>query len=197
MEKSWDKNTRLLHWAMMVTVLFQQLSSIWMSDPGTQYLFPYHRIIGAIAAAVVLLFWLYSYAIYDFKILFPWGKESRREVWQELLGLFRRKLPQSGHRLGLSSFVHGLGILALTGCAITGVIMFAMIPPGHSGPPDDPIAFTSYTMKHKFFGEMLWLYLYGHVTFAVIHQLAGDNVFGAIFSLRRGDDDTRSDLPDK
>lgn len=189
MQKSWDRNTRLIHWALMVTVLFQQFSSIWMSDQGAQYLFPYHRIIGAVTVAVVLLFWLYSYAIYDFKILFPWGKEARREVWRELKGLFHRRHPASGHRIGLSSFVHGLGILALTGCAITGIIMFAMIPPGHVGPPDDPIAFTRYTLQHKFFGEMLWLYLYGHVLFSVIHQLAGDNVFGAIFSLRKDDND--------
>ncbi len=185
MQENWDNNTRLIHWALSITVVFQQVSSIWMSDPGTQYLFPYHRIIGAIAVVVVLLFWLYSYAIYDFKIHFPWGKASRREIWQELKGLLHRKLPASGRRIGLSSFVHGLGILALTGCAITGIIMFAMIPPGHVGPPEDPIAFTRYTLQHKFFGEMLWLYLCGHVIFAVIHQLSGDNVFGAIFALRK------------
>ena len=191
MQNSWDRNTRLIHWAMSLTVIFQQFSSIWMSDPGTQYLFPYHRIIGAIAVAVVLLFWLYSYAIYDFKILFPWGEESRSEIWREVKGLFQRKLPASGRRIGLSSLVHGLGILALTGCAITGIIMFAMIPPGHVGPPEDPIAFTRYTLQHKFFGEMLWLYLCGHVIFAVIHQLADDNVFGAIFSLRKNEDNTQ------
>ncbi len=187
MQNSWDKNTRLIHWAMSLTVIFQQFSSIWMSDPGTQYLFPYHRIIGAIAVAVVLLFWLYSYAIYDFKILFPWGKASRSEIWLELKGLLQRRLPASGRRIGLSSFVHGLGILALTGCALTGIIMFAMIPPGHVGPPEDPIAFTRYTLQHKFFGEMLWLYLCGHVIFSVIHQVSGDNVIGAIFSIRKGD----------
>ena len=189
MQNSWDRNTRLIHWAMSLTVIFQQFSSIWMSDPGTQYLFPYHRIIGAIAVAVVLLFWLYSYAIYDFKILFPWGKASRGEIGRELKGLFQRKLPVSGRRIGLSSFGHGLGILALTGCALTGIIMFAMIPPGHVGPPEDPIAFTRYTLQHKFFGEMLWLYLCGHVIFAVFHQVSGDNVFGAIFSLRMDDSD--------
>jgi cytochrome b561 len=178
---AWDFKTRLLHWAIAVTVSFQQFSSIWMSDPGTQYLFPYHRIIGAVTSAVLLLFWLYSYAIYDFKILFPWGKESRREVKQELFALFHLHLPASGHRIGLSSFTHGIGVLALTGCAVTGVVMFSMIPPGHIGPPEDPVAFTRYTLQHKFFGEVLWIYWVGHVAFAVAHQIAGDNVFAAIF----------------
>lgn len=185
MERGWDIKLRLLHWAIALSVTFQQFSSLYMSDPGTQYLFPYHRIIGAIAAAVVLVFWIYSYAIYDLKMLFPWGREARREVWREGLALLRGKLPKTGHGLGLSSFVHGLGLLALSGCALTGAIMFAMLPPGHVGPPEDPIAFTRYTLQHKFFGQLLWVYWYGHVGFALIHQLAGDNVFGAIFGLGR------------
>jgi len=182
----WNIKIRLLHWAIALTATFQQFSSLWMSDPGTQFLFDYHRIAGVLAAAVLLLFWLYSYAIYDFKILFPWGKASREKVKRELIGLFQRRLPETGHRVGLSSFVHGLGVLALTGCAVTGMVMFSMIPPGHSGPPDDPIAFTRYTMQHKFFGEALWVYWVGHVIFAIVHQLRGDNVFGAIFAMGSG-----------
>lgn len=183
MTYDWDIKTRFLHWAIALTVTFQQFSSIWMSDQGSQYLFDYHRILGALVAAVLLVFWLYSYAIYDFRILFPWGKESRQLVKRELIALFHRRLPEAGHRIGLSSFIHGLGVLALTGCAVTGMIMFSMIPPGHSGPPDDPIAFTRYTMQHKFFGEALWVYWFGHVAFAILHQLRGDNVFGAIFGM--------------
>jgi len=186
---AWDINTRLFHWAIVVTVTFQQFSSIWMSDSETQYLFDYHRIIGAAAAAIVFLFLLYSHAIYDFKILFPWGKASRGVVKQELFALFRLRLPASGHRTGLSSFVHGLGVLALTGCAVTGIIMFSMIPPGHIGPPEDPAAFTRYTLMHKFFGEALWVYWSGHVAFAIVHQVTGDNVFMAIFGLGNRNDE--------
>jgi len=185
MEKGWDIKLRLLHWGIAVTVTFQQFSSLYMSDPGTQYLFPYHRIVGAVAAAILLLFWLYSYAIYDIRVLFPWGRASRAEVRRETVALLRGRLPSSGRRIGLSGFIHGLGLLALTGCAVTGVIMFAMIPPGHVGPPDDAIAFTRYTLQHKFFGQLLWLYWCGHVAFALVHQLSGDNVFGAIFGLGR------------
>ncbi len=185
MQQSWDINTRLIHWALLISVLFQQFSSIWMSDQGTQFLFPYHRMIGALAAAVVLVFWLNSYALYHFRELFPWGKQARAQVLRELSGLLQRQLPASGNRIGLSSFIHGLGILALSGCAVTGMIMFSMIPPGHSGPPDDPMAFTRYTLQHKFFGELLWVYVSGHVAFALIHQLKGDKVFRAIFYLGR------------
>jgi cytochrome b561 len=185
LEKSWDINVRLLHWAIAVTVTVQQVTSLWMSDPGTQYLFSYHRLVGVVGAVVVLFFWLYSYAIYDLKYLFPWGQESRCEVWRESRALLHGRLPASGRGIGLSGFVHGLGVLALSGCALTGVIMFAMIPPGHVGPPDDPMAFTRYTLMHKFFGTALWVYWFGHVGFAVLHQLSGDNVFRDIFSLAK------------
>jgi cytochrome b len=51
MDKHWDIKTRQLHWGIAVTVTFQQFSSLYMSDPGPQYLFPYHRILGAVSAA--------------------------------------------------------------------------------------------------------------------------------------------------
>lgn len=188
MNKGWDRNIRLMHGAIALTVTLQQFTSLWMSDRATQYLFSYHRVIGAAAAVLVLFFWLYSYAIYDLKYLFPWGKSARSEIWKECRGLLKGKLPSSGRGIGLSGFVHGLGILAASGCAVTGVIMFAMIPPGHVGPPDDPMAFTRYTMMHKFFGEALWLYWFGHIGFALMHQFSGDNVLGSIFGLRSRDE---------
>ncbi|MCQ4245909.1 hypothetical protein CXK93_10520 [Stutzerimonas decontaminans] len=185
MTAGWDIKTRLLHWAIALTACFQQFSSLWMSDPGSQYLFPWHRLLGALTALIVLLFWLYSYAVYDLQRLFPWGRAGRLLVLREGFGLLRGRLQASGPRRGLSSFVHGLGLLALSGCAVTGMIMFAMIPPGHVGPPADGMAFTRYTLQHKFFGQLLWLYWYGHVAVAVVHQLKGNNVLGAIFGLRR------------
>jgi len=185
MAERWDIKLRLLHWAVALTAMFQQFSSLWMSDPGSQYLFPWHRLVGMLAALIVLLFWLYSYAVYDLQRLFPWGRDGRRMVLREGIDLVHGKLPPSGPRRGLSSFVHGLGLLALSGCAATGMVLFAMIPPGHVGPPADGLAFTRYTLQHKFFGQLLWYYWYGHVMFAVVHQLRGDNLLGTIFGLGR------------
>ncbi|MBU0498842.1 MAG: cytochrome b/b6 domain-containing protein [Gammaproteobacteria bacterium] len=184
-DQQWDFKVRVLHWIIAVTVAFQQLTSLAMSDPGTQYLFPYHQWVGILAGLATLLFWLHSYAEYDLPILFPWNRAGRRLVLEESLGLLHGRLPPSGKRVGLSSFVHGLGLLALSGCALTGVVMFSMIPPGHQGPPDDAIAFTRYTLQHKFLGTLLWVYFAGHLGFSLLHQARGNNVLGAIFSLRR------------
>ncbi len=181
----WAHKVRLLHWVLAATVTAQQLTALFMSDPGTQFLFPWHRLVGLLAALVALLFWLYSYAVYDLPLLFPWGAAGRRLALDELRGLLAGRLPPSGHRLGLSSLVHGLGLLALTGGALTGVAVYSMIPPGHSGPPANPLAFTRYVLWHKFFGEALWVYWVGHLVLALWHQLAGHRVLGAIFDPRR------------
>ncbi len=181
MAGEWNIKVRLLHWALALTVTFQQLTSLAMSDPGTQYLFPPHEYVGVAAALVLLLFWLYSYAVYDLALLFPWGRAGRRAVLAEVRGLVRGRLPAAGHRTGLSSFIHGVGILAATGCAATGLVMYAMISPGHVGPPDDAIAFTRYTLTHKFFGQLLWIYWIGHVVMSVVHEMAGHRVLRDIF----------------
>lgn len=180
---TWQFPVRALHWVIALTVTFQQLTSLFMSEPGTQYLFPYHEYVGLLAGLSLLLLWLYSYSVYDLPILFPWGKEGRRLVMAETRGLLRGQLPPGGHLRGLSSFIHGLGLLAASGSGLTGAMMFRMVPPGHKGPAEDPIAFTHYALMHNFFGMMLWIYIAGHVLFALVHQFKGDNVFGAIFSL--------------
>jgi len=185
--KEWDIYVRLLHWVIAVSVIFQLFSSLFMADISTQYLFPFHEIIGLIASLTILMFWLYAFAVYDLPILFPWNRKGLQIVGSETLSVFRGHLPKSGRRIGLSSFVHGLGLLALTGNALTGIILFSMLPSGHQVAPSDPIAFTRYSIDHKFFGDLLWVYWFGHIAFALLHQFSGNNVLGKIFSLRQKD----------
>ncbi len=181
--KEWDLYTRLLHWVIAVTVTFQLFSSLFMANTGTQFLFPVHEIVGLLATLTVLIFWLYAFAIYELPILFPWNRTGLRIVASETLNLLRGQLPEAGHRIGLSSFVHGLGLLALTGNALSGIILFNMVPPGHQLPPSDPMAFTRYSITHKFFGDLLWAYWLGHIIFTLLHQFSGNNVLRSIFSL--------------
>jgi len=183
--KDWSLNTRLLHWGIAVTVTFQLFSSLFMADTATQYLFPIHEIVGMVASLILLVFWLYAFAVYELPILFPWNGKGFRAAGSEIAGLFRGRLPEEGRRVGLSSMVHGLGLLALTGNAITGVVLFTMVPPGHHAAPSDTFAFTRYSIDHKFFGDLLWIYWFGHIAFALLHQFAGDNVLGKMFGLSR------------
>lgn len=185
--KEWDIYVRLLHWIIVVTVTFQLFSSLFMADTNQQYLFSFHEIVGLLASLTVLMFWLYAFTVYDLPILFPWNRKGLRIVGSETASLFRGRLPKDERRIGLSSFVHGLGLLALTGNALSGIILFNMLPSGHHAAPSDPMAFTQYSIIHKFFGDLLWAYWFGHIAFALLHQFSGNNVLGKIFSLRQQD----------
>jgi hypothetical protein len=52
------------------------------------------------------------------------------------------------------------------------------------------LAFTRFSLDHKVFGTLVWVYLGGHVTFALLHQLAGHKVFGDIFGFRLARDES-------
>jgi hypothetical protein len=56
--------------------------------------------------------------------LYPWNYEGISIVLAENKDIFTGKMPMQGNRIGISSFVHGLGLLAITGVAITGIIIF-------------------------------------------------------------------------
>ena len=52
------------------------------------------------------------------------------QIARELRELVRRRLPEGGPRGGLPGLVHGLGLLAVTGMALTGVAVFVLLPEG-------------------------------------------------------------------
>lgn len=181
MQRQWDPITRLLHWTIMLSVTFQLFSSLFMASSATQFLFPVHEYVGVFASAAVLWFWKHSFDTHDWAILFPWNRAGLATVWAEMKGLLRFRLPGAGRQVGLSGFVHGLGVLALTGGAVTGVFISLILPGGHHVNPSDAQAFTSLSLLHVFFGKLIWVYWFGHTAFAVLHQMAGNRVFRGIF----------------
>lgn len=181
----WRVNIRILHWIIASTVTFQLFSSLFMADQGTQFLFPVHEIIGLIAAGCIAGFWWFSINNHDLPILFPWNRAGIVAALRDIGGLFKGRLPPAGRRVGLSGLVHGLGILALTGSAITGFIIYFYAPMGQRINPADSTAFTHLSLEHKWFGELLWIYWIGHVVFALLHQLTGANIFKDIFGFSK------------
>ncbi|MGA7801841.1 MAG: cytochrome b/b6 domain-containing protein [Gammaproteobacteria bacterium] len=180
---AWDRNTRLFHWGLAVTISFELISGLYVSAPDTRLYFHLHEACGLVAAAVIALHWMWSFANRDLSILFPWNAEGFARARAELVGALWGRLPAQGRRAGLSSLVHGLGLLAATGMALTGVFIFMVIPGGQgaSAASTDYAMFTSLALLHKSLSHFVWAYLGGHLAFAIFHQFRGHSVFGAIF----------------
>ena len=177
----WGINVRILHWMLTCTVTFQLFSSLFMADPGTQFLFPIHEFLGLITAACLAAFWWLSIRNRDLRILLPWNRAGVIACLRDIGELCRGHLPAGGRRVGLSGFVHGLGLLALTGSSITGFIIYFYAPMGVHVNPADSASFTRWSLDHKFFGELVWIYWFGHVGFAVLHQIFGKHIFKDMF----------------
>ncbi|WP_298135201.1 cytochrome b/b6 domain-containing protein, partial [Acidiferrobacter sp.] len=92
--------------------------------------------------------------------------------------VFQGKLPGSGDTLGLSSFAHGVGLLAVSGMAITGLLMYMEIPGGYglSLHSTAYALFTTLATTHLWLSYLVWAYLIGHVFFAALQQVLGHNV---------------------
>lgn len=181
---AWDRNTRLFHWGLAVAIGIELVSGLYVSDPRTRLYFHLHEAGGLLAAAVILLHWMWSFANRDLGILFPWNGVGLGRARAELIAMFQGRLPGRGRQVGLSGLVHGLGLLAATGMAVTGVFIFMIIPggPGASAASTGYAAFTSLSLLHKSLSHLVWVYMGGHVVIAVVHQLRGHQVFGAIFA---------------
>jgi cytochrome b561 len=182
----WDSVIRLLHWALMIMISFQLFGGLLVSTPGTLFYYYAHQRGGLLSAAAVLVFWLWSYANYDLPLLFPWSRKGMEDVKADVHAMRHGTLPSPGRRRGLSSFVHGLGLLAVTGMAVTGVFIFLTVPGGR-GAWDDTTsygAFTDFVLLHKLISYLVWIYWFGHVGFAAAHLVRRSAGIGAIFRIR-------------
>lgn len=180
---AWDSGTRLLHVGLSTTLTFELFDGFWVSDPNTRLYFIIHEWVGLLAATVLMVEWLWIYADGQSKILFPWNSDGISVIKTDILALFKGKLPQAGRTVGLPGFWHGIGILSMTGLAVTGVLIFLVIPGGRgaSSSSAGAAAFTMLSGVHREISYVAWVYWIGHVSAAVIHQVRGDPVFRAIF----------------
>ncbi|MDA8361194.1 MAG: cytochrome b/b6 domain-containing protein [Gammaproteobacteria bacterium] len=181
---SWSLITRLTHWGLAVTISAQLASGLLVADPHTRLYFYFHEYDGLAASVFILMAWLWAYADQEIGLLFPWNAAGMAAVKADIRALLRKKtLPPGGQTIGLASFGHGLGLLAVTVMAISGVWIFFIIPGGHGAQAasTDFRAFMEVSAVHTFTSYLVWLYLVGHIGFAVAHQREGTPIFRGIF----------------
>lgn len=182
-DSKWGLGTRIIHWGLATTISAQLLSGLLVADPQTRMFFYFHEWDGVAASFFILMMWLWGYATQDLSILFPWDREGMRTVRDDIRNLFRGVLPKGGNTPGFASFGHGLGLLAITGMALTGIWILFIIPGGHgvSGGSTDFQEFMDISWFHKTIAYFVWAYLIGHIGFAVLHRLKGAPIFRGIF----------------
>jgi hypothetical protein len=174
--QEWPRSTRWIHvgFALVVTfLLFSELDmkAIWKKFgelPFRHLLFHAHMWVGMFATVIIIAFW--TQVFYNKSIrshIFPYSGEYLENICSDIKGLTERRFPPSGMRGGLPGMIHGLGLLAVTGMALLGFIMFFLIP---NYGVAAPISFYQIPKKmHDFLSSFVWLYWWGHVGMATLH----------------------------
>ena len=189
----WSLSTRFLHLGLVITVSTQLIVSLVMQPPAeheetatalTKLAYEIHESVGLAALAIVVLHWLSSLVQSggnNLSHLFPWGASGRAEIKADIAILKQGALPEGGARGGLPGFVHGLGLLAVTGMVLTGGVLFLYWP--EQG--DIPEWVDQIGEVHSVIGNLVWAYWGSHIALAVLHARAGHTEVRDIFKLTR------------
>jgi len=181
--------TRALHLSILLVVVSQLLSSQVMErpfpgdEPGWPFLL--HEWIGLAGVCVITLFWLWSLARNPAETplsrLFPWLSRKRlSDIADEIVGFLRDifALRAPSFKLdAIASAVHGLGLMLASFLALSGAAWYFVFTGTSYG--------KTVIGLHSLAGNLMWVYLIGHASMAILHQLAGDEVFSRMFWFRR------------
>ena len=179
--------TRLLHAALLLAVSWQLAASGLVerpraAKPGNLF-YEIHEVVGLVTLALVLLYWLWGLVRRretPFAALFPWFSVLRlkavaADVRAHWAHLRRLRLPPSDAETPLASTVHGLGLLTALAMAASGAWLYTQNVPG--GPMLE---------IHELVSNLMWAYLIGHASLALLHQLTGHRVFQRMFGRGNG-----------
>ena len=186
--RDFDNTTKIIHLAMAIVLTLQMCIGLLVHDPQTRFFLYLHEYVGMLSALVIFVEWLWIYTTSQFSVLFPWNRTGISLIVKDIKNLSRHVLPEGGDTVGLSGFWHGIGILSFTFMALTGTILLFVLPGGHSIlglHSTDFVLYTRISLYHRLMSYLAWVYLLGHVLFAIFHQLTGNDVFGRIFLFRR------------
>lgn len=182
---SWP--TRLLHFLLAGATVHQLAVSLVMKVPKANkpgnVAFELHEAVGIASLGIVALFWLWSMVRRNepgIGVLFPWLSQIRRRaLFQDLrthwTSLRRLRIHFAPERPAASA-VHGLGLLAATGMVTTGAGGWLLLL--SSGTAQWLLDF------HGVLGNVMWVYLIGHATVALLHELVGTRLLRSMFALK-------------
>ncbi len=180
--------TRVLHLLLLLAVLHQLISSQFISRPlpgeAPSTLYSLHEYIGIASLGVVFAFWLWTLLRHgETKLakLVPWlSGRGIMAVIRDGGGQFKAirhgKVPEESEG-ALASAVHGMGLLVVSAMAVTGTVYFFARGSGMA----------HYALEmHSLLANLVWAYLIGHASVAVLHHLLGSEILRRMFWIGRG-----------
>lgn len=144
-----------------------------------------HGWAGMGLASIILIYIAYGIAGPEdsrFSKWVPYNRERIKLVKEDSAGLIMKcKLPERHSHEGLAGAVQFLGIIAFSGLALTGSIMFFMLETGGK------TRGTMHAVKeaHEAGAVFAIIYLIMHTGAVVLHSFTGNHVWRKIFLLKK------------
>jgi cytochrome b561 len=178
----YDPVTWTLHALLAVGVVCQLLLSLVMHVPAGVGLgvrdwhraaFEIHARVGLGVAAVCALHWLWFCVPYSYprvQSLFPWLRADQRVLLlRDMQNIRAGHSPSGAKRRPIVGTVHGLGLLAVTGSAVGGILNYL----GYFlGAPIPTYILHWVGRCHIALGVLVGLFVVGHAGMAAWHWLA-------------------------
>lgn len=188
---NYDRPTRWIHFGLGLVILSQLASSLFMvlPKPGRNLVpleagaFEVHRLIGMGAFYILAIHWFWiltGHLPEGVGHLFPWySGERSKKVWEDAKPLLKFDISALPEKSALAGAVEGLGLLLTTLMATTGVFLFLGIS------PQGEMSRSTHIVKnvHGFMATFVWIYLIGHCSMGVLHQLLGHRTLSKMFNL--------------
>lgn len=180
--------TKFFHLLIMLIVLHQLLVSSVMEGPNRgrpgDWFYELHEWGGLAGLGLLTLFWLWVFVRRNetpVSAMLPWFSSARRVALVEdlrlhIAALKDRHWPQSTND-AMASATHGLGLLTAMAMAATGAA--TLLWPGGSA------LHATVLSTHKVLANLMWAYLIGHASIAVLHHFAGDDSLKRMFRIRQ------------
>lgn len=173
---TWSRPLKLVHLLLATAVTIQLFLGSFMRSPHPAQAdsagFLAHEILGAIILVLVLAHWAWSstHPAEGLRRLFPWTRRGLRNVYADVRhGIRERRLPAGGPGTdagGLASFVHGLGLLAVTAMVVIGSAFFLARLDGATWSNLNLIEDI-----HDTVAVIVWIYWGGHLAATLAHSV--------------------------
>jgi cytochrome b561 len=183
--------TRLLHALLAAAIIHQLVGSGLMHMPRPSgrpgdLAFGLHEFAGLASLGLLAVFWLWILVRrgeHSVAGLVPWFSPERRagviaDLRLHLGELARLRLPHPSAESPLASATHGFGLIVASVMATTGALVYAQM-----GADGSMSAVAGLALDlHSLVANLMWAYLIGHASIAVLHQLSGHNILQRMFS---------------